>query len=322
MHVGILSKSRNTIEYLRDELADHQCTVIRDRAQLETVIGRLDVLVTSSMGFHLHYIDKEILRRAGTLKLIQQFGVASDVVDVACAARLGIPVANIPGLNTVAVAELGIYLMFALAKRAPLARRVLAEGRVGEPVCSELAGKTLGVVGLGRIGTAVALRARGLGMRVIAVTGEPVPGAAKALGIDWVREPDELPVLLAESDYVMLALPLTPRTEGLIGEKELGRMKKGAYLINISRGPLVDREALTAALESGKLGGFAADALWEEPADPADPLLARPDVVVTPHIGATTEEVLRATAVAVRENIERLMLGEKPRYIVNRLNSV
>lgn len=319
MRVGILSKSKNTIEHLQKELFDHDCTVIQDRTQLEAVIGRLDVLVTSSMGFRLHYIDEGLLRRAGSLKLIQQFGVASDVVDVACATRLGIPVANIPGLNTVAVAELGIYLMFALAKRASLAQRILREGRVGEPVCSELAGKTLGIVGLGRIGTAVALRARGLGMRVISVTAEPVPGAAKALGIDWVREPEDLPLLLAEADYVMLALPLTPQTEGLIGEKEIARMKKGAYLVNISRGPLVDRGALSAALESGKLGGFAADALWEEPAEPDDPLLARPDVIVTPHIGATTGEVLRATAVAVRENIERVARGERPRYVVNQL---
>lgn len=272
--------------------------------------------MTSSMGFRLHLVDESILSKARSLKLIQQFGVASDLVDLDCAARLGIPVANVPGLNSTAVAELGIYLMFALAKRAPLAQRILHQGRVGEPVCSELAGKTLGIVGLGRIGTAIALRSRGLGMRVVAVTADPAPGSAKVIGIDWVREPGDLPLLLAEADYVILALPLTAATTGLIGENELAQMKKGSFLINISRGPLVDRSALTAALENGKLGGFGADAFWDEPADPDDPLLARPDVILTPHIGATTEEVLQATAREVKENINRVGRGEKPRYLV------
>lgn len=314
--MGILSRSGNTIKHLLAELASYRCTVVGDRADLEKVIGGLDILVTSSMGFRLHLVDESILSKAGSLKLIQQFGVASDVVDVDCATRLGIPVANVPGLNSTAVAELGIYLMFALSKRAPLAQRILRQGRVGEPVCSELAGKTLGIVGLGRIGAAIALRSRGLGMRVVAVTADPAPGSAKAIGIDWVREPGDLPLLLAEADYVILALPLTDSTAGLIGERELARMKKGSFLINISRGPLVDRQALTAALESGKLGGFGADAFWEEPADPEDPLLDRPDVVLTPHIGATTVEVLRATAFEVRENIDRVARGEKPRYLV------
>lgn len=316
MRVGILSRSGNTIKHLLAELAGYRCAVIGDRADLEKAIGGLDVLVTSSMGFSLHLVDETVLAKAGALRLIQQFGVASDLVDAGCAARQGIPVANIPGLNTTAVAELGIYLMFALAKRAPLAWRAVRQGRVGEPVCSELAGKTLGIVGLGRIGTAIALRARGLGMRVVSVTADPSPGLAKAAGIDWVREPGDLPLLLAEADYVILALPLTHATVGMIGERELALMKEVSFLINISRGPLVDRQALAAALEKGQLGGFGADAYWEEPADPEDPLLARPDVILTPHIGAATAEVLQATAILVRENIDRVARGEKPLYLV------
>ncbi|QGP90988.1 Putative 2-hydroxyacid dehydrogenase [Neomoorella glycerini] len=316
MHIGLLSKSPNTIQVLEKELAEHHLVVIQNKEQLLGEVESLEILVTSSMGFPLNFVNREIFEKARRLQLIQHFGVAADVVDLSIAQEFGVPVANVPGLNTVAVAELGIYLIFALARRARLAAQMVEEKRLGEPVGTEVAGKTLGVVGLGRIGTALALRVKGLGMRVLAVTENPTPGLARALGIELVQTPEYLIDLLAQSDYVVLTLPLNEKTVGLIGPRELAAMRPGAYLINLSRGPLIDREALLHALQSGRLGGFATDAAWEEPADPNDCIFTQPNVILTPHIGATTREVLEATARVVRENVDRVARGEKPLYML------
>jgi phosphoglycerate dehydrogenase-like enzyme len=319
MRIGILPKSISAIQALQKELVDHNLILINTREKLISEAESLDILVTSSMGYSYQFVDKEILERAKRLKLIQQFGVAVDVVDLTKATQLNIPVANVPGLNTVAVAELGIYFIFALAKMIRLTDQMLREKRLGEPTGTEVSGKTLCIVGLGRIGTALALRAKGLGMRILAVKRHPLPGQAKALGIESVQSPDCLNSLLAQSDYVVLTLPLNEQTTSLIGSEELKSMKPGAYLINLSRGPMIDREALIQVLRSGKLGGFATDAAWEEPADTYDWVFKQHNVILTPHIGATTKEVLEATARIISENVERVARGEKPSYIVTKL---
>jgi phosphoglycerate dehydrogenase-like enzyme len=322
MHIGILPKSTSAIQALQKELAGHHLSFTHTKKKLIAEAESLEILVTGSMGYPHCFVDQAVLERADHLKLIQQFGVATDVVDLKKATGLNIPVAIVPGLNAVAVAELGIYFIFALTKKIGLVDQAIKEGRLGEPIGTEVYGKTLGIVGLGRIGTALALRAKCLGMRVISVKRSSSHGLNKTFGIESVETSDCLSSLLKNSDYVVLTLPLDAQTTGLIGAEELKTMKPGAYLINLSRGPMIDRYALIQALKSERLAGFATDAAWEEPANPDDWIFRQQNVILTPHIGATTIEVLENTAKVVKENVERVAIGVEPLYVVNEIRRV
>ncbi len=233
---------------------------------------------------------------ARDLRLIQQPAAGYDVVDIAAAKARGIPVCNAPGKNAQAVAEAALLLMLALARRLPGALRSFEARRIGDPVGFELAGRTLGVVGMGRSGSRLAAVAEGLGMHVLSVRSE---SGSAALG-----------ALLERADVVSLHLPLTDATRGLIGREALRRMKPGAFLVNCARGPIVDRQALIEALDGGRLGGVGLDVHWEEPPDPSDPLYGRPDVVALPHIAGSTEEAFEGLVGVIVENVERLARGE------------
>ena len=177
-------------------------------------------------------------------------------------------------------------------------------------------GKTLGLVGLGNTGEALAKLAAPFGMRVVAVKRSADDALARELGLAWLGTMERLPELLAESDFVSLHLPQTPETVDLIGTDALARMKPGACLVNISRAPMLNRAALLAALRSGHLGGAGLDVWWEEPADPADPLLAMRNLILTPHIAADTAESEQRLAELTAENVRRIARGEPPRYVV------
>jgi len=154
------------------------------------------------------------------------------------------------------------------------------------------------------------------GLRVIAVKRTRDDALARSLGLAWLGGMERLPELLAESDFVSLHLPHIPETVDLIGARELGQMRQGSYLINISRAPMLNRRALLEALSSGHLGGAGLDVWWEEPADPADPLLAMRNVLLTPHIAADTTQTEQRLADLTADNIRRLQRGEPPRYVV------
>jgi len=177
-------------------------------------------------------------------------------------------------------------------------------------------GKTLGLVGIGNTGEALARIAVPFGLRVVAVKRTADDTLGRALGLVWLGTMERLPELLAEADFVSLHLPNTQETVGMIGARELGLMKPGAYVINISRAPMLDRAALLDALRADRLGGFAADVWWEEPADPADPLLAMPSVILTPHIAADTAETEQRLAELTADNVRRIARGEAPCYVV------
>jgi phosphoglycerate dehydrogenase-like enzyme len=238
-------------------------------------------------------------------------------VDVDAASRHGIYVANVPSgetANADSVAELAILLMLALARRWPRAQENLQARRVGAPVGTTLMGKTVTVVGFGGIGRALAKRLRPFGVRILAVSRRG--SSTKPDEADRHVAVSALPEALREADFVVVATPLTDETRGLIGRDALACVKRDAFLINVARGPVVDREALLAALTSEKLAGAGLDVFWEEPPDPADPLFSL-NVVATPHIGGATELSLQQITRKVAGNIDRLRRGEVLRNCVN-----
>jgi phosphoglycerate dehydrogenase-like enzyme len=250
-------------------------------------------------------VNAAVINAAPHLKAIVQFGAGLDNVDREAAAARGIAVRNVPGANAQAVAELALFLMLGLARRLPLHRHSFANRVVGDPPGSELLGKTLGIIGLGATGRALARIARGIGMDVIAIRRSPGPDPDAS----WVGGADEVPALLARADYVSLHVPTSAETRHLIDARALAAMKPTAFLINVGRGDLVDRIALIDALTKKTIAGAGIDVYWDEPPDPADPLLAMDNVVATPHVGGVTAEAMGRVATRVAALLKELVLG-------------
>lgn len=234
-------------------------------------------------------ITREAIAAGKNLRMIGRAGVGLDNVDAAAAKERGIAVANTPSATSVSVAELAIGLMFALARKIPAAHGKTSKGEWDKKSFEgvELYGKRLGLVGFGSIAKETARRARALGMAVACNRKRMVPDDdLRNLGIELVS----LDHLLVQSDFVSVHVPLTLSTQNLIGPAQLGQMKKGAFLIDCSRGGVVDEEALAEHLKSGYLGGAAVDVFSKEPIEKTNPLLSAPNVILTPHIGASTRE--------------------------------
>jgi len=247
-------------------------------------------------------VDEAFLEKAPRLKVVGRAGVGVDNIDQDAATERGIPVMNAPAGNTVSAAELAFALLLATARKIPAADRSVRAGEWERKrfAGSELRGKTLGLVGAGRIGGEVARRARAFGMVVVA--HDPYLSEDRAQELDI--EPLALEEVLDRADVVSLHVPLTASTRGMIGADELRRMKDGAFLVNASRGGVVDESALAGALEDGAIAGAALDVYQSEPLEDASPLRGAPNLVLTPHLGASTSEaqdlVAREIAGAVR----------------------
>jgi D-3-phosphoglycerate dehydrogenase len=261
-------------------------------------IGDCEVLIVRSST----RVTRRVIEAGKKLKMIARAGVGIDNIDVKAAEERGIKVVYAPEASKTAVAELVLGLMLCWARKIPQAYRELKEGRWEKEkfVGTELKGKTLGVVGVGRIGGEVALKALAFGMRV--------------LGYDLVRREEmeregvkyvDLPTLLRESDFVTLHVPLTPQTERMIGERELSLMKPTAVLVNTSRGRIVDERALLKALREGRIAGACLDVFEEEPTKNLE-LLSLPQVIPTPHLGASTIESQRNISLILAEKIREL----------------
>jgi glyoxylate reductase len=255
-------------------------------------------------------VDKELLDAAPRLRIVANHAVGYDNVDVPACTSRGVWVTNTPDVLTDATADLAWALILALARRLREGERMLRAGefRGWAPTMllgRELRGRTLGILGYGRIGRAVARRAEGFGMRVLFT--------ARGGGVPF----DEL---LQDSDVLSIHCPLNAQTRHLIGPSELLRMKRGALLINTARGPIVDEAALVAALQTGHLGGAALDVFENEPTVHPG-LLGRDDVVLLPHLGSATQEARERMARIALEQIERVMRGERPTTAVNELSS-
>jgi D-3-phosphoglycerate dehydrogenase len=278
--------------------------------ELLAAVADADALVVRSAT----RVTAAVLAAGKRLKVVGRAGIGLDNVDVAAATRLGVMVVNAPQSNVISAAEHTIALILAQARNIPQADSALRAGRWDRSRFqgTELYGKTLGIVGLGRIGTLVAHRMLAFGMRLLAY--DPYVGAERAAQMDV--ELVGLDDLLSRADVVTVHLPRTPETLGLIGAAELARMKPGARLVNAARGGIVDEQALAKAVEGGHLGGAALDVFAEEPAT-SSPLFALDDVVVTPHLGASTAEAQDKAGVTIAEQVMLALDGE---FVPNAVN--
>lgn len=263
-------------------------------------------------------IDAELLDGAPALKVIANYGVGFEHIDLAGATRRGIPVTNTPGVLTDATADLAFALILATARRIAAGDRRVREGKFTywAPLLflgQEVSGKTLGLIGLGRIGQAVAQRARGFGMRVLYHSRTRLaPAAEQELQVAYA--PRE--TLLREADFVSLHVPLTPETRHLIGRRELELMKPTAFLINTARGPVVDEAALVEALRRGQIGGAGLDVYEREP-ELSPGLTDLDNVVLLPHLGSATIETRTRMGLMAAENLLAGLRGERPPNCLN-----
>lgn len=251
---------------------------------------------------------------APTLKIIARNGVGYNNVDLDAAAEHGVAVTVAPGASAVSVAELALGLMLTLSRSIACQNQCIQSGGWERPMGTELYGRTLGILGVGTIGSEVARRARALGMSVLACDILPNHTFAAQVGFPYVP----LEELLQGSDILTLHVPATPETRGIIGRAALARMRPGALLINTARGELVDEHAVRGAILSGVLGGYAADTLLREPPLPGDPLLGLDRVVLTPHCGAYTRQAVERCGIMVAEEVLRVLCGEAPHHPVVR----
>lgn len=266
-------------------------------ADLERELDDADALIVRSAV----KVSAELLERAPKLRVVGRAGVGVDNVDLDAATRRGVLVLNTPGGNAVSVAEHTVALMLALARAVPQASQSVREGRWEKKkfLGTELRGKTLGILGLGRVGVEVAKRARALEMQVVACDPYVSPVAAQEANVQLVP----LNELYARSDYISLHVSLTPETTGMIHTAALRKMKPGVRLINCARGELVDERALAEAIRSGHVAGAALDVFSSEPLPPGHPLAQFPQVIATPHIGGSTEEAQEAVGIRIAEQV-------------------
>jgi D-3-phosphoglycerate dehydrogenase len=260
----------------------------------------------------LDEIDVFALAAADRLKVIARYGVGIDNVDLSAARQKGIIVTNTPGANSVSVAELALALILSLARQIPEAVTAVHQGKWPRLAGLSLEGKTVGILGLGAIGKKLASRLASFECHILAydpnITSRQVDGLNIELtGLDEV---------LSRSDFLSLHLPLLPKTRQMVNRDFLARMKKGAFLINTSRGEVIDETALLESLQSGHVRGAALDAFTNEPPNPAHPLLALPQVIATPHLGAQTDGATSNMGWLALKDCLAVLRGEAPVYRV------
>ena len=284
---------------------------LKDAALLEALQAADGMIVRSGTK-----VTAKLLENPGKLRAIVRAGVGVDNIDVAAATRKGIVIMNTPGGNTISTAEQTITLMMALARHTPAADASLRLNKWERTkfVGTQLAGKTLGVVGLGRVGREVARRAVALDMKVIGYDPFFSPDFAGKLGIETASD---LPSLLPKVDFLTVHTPLSPETTNLIGALQLALMKKGARILNCARGGIINEQALADALQSGHLAGAALDVFVQEPPPADHPLLKLPNVVVTPHLGASTTEAQETVALEAAQLLIDYLTKGAVQYAVN-----
>jgi len=279
-----------------------------DADELIGLLEGFDAVVAS-----MERYDEKVLTALADLRIIARWGVGCDSIDLQAAAEAGVVVANTPGTLQESVADQTFALMLALSRRIPEQIEVARSLRWRHVEGVELWRKTLGIVGLGSIGRAVARRAQGFSMRVLAFDPYVTPDECRALGV----EPASLEELLREADVVTLHANLTDETRGMIGEAQLRAMKPSALLINCGRGGLVDQPALVRALEERRIAGAGLDTFEVEPPAPDDPILRAPNTILTPHNSSQTAESAARVNAAVCENILAALAGQRPTSVVN-----
>jgi len=294
---------------IRSELPDH-CFEATGKFQIDSLKG-FDVLIPT-----MSPVTKEILDTADRLKLVQQCGSGLEMVDIEAARKRNIRVCNVPADisgNADSVAELGIYMMIGLSRNISAMAKNMANRKMGSPQGISLQGKTVGIIGLGGIGKALVRRLKTFNMRIMGIKRNNCESAQKELDLEWVGTPDEIGTLLNKSDYVILSLPLTGESRNIMNKDTISYMKEGAFIINLSRGGVIDKEALENSLAAGRIAGAGLDVFWEEPPDPDDSIF-KYNVMATPHIGGSTDVSMNGIVKEVSENIRRLEKNQIPLY--------
>jgi D-3-phosphoglycerate dehydrogenase len=300
---GLRSELESTVREVRYNESGRPLSA----GDLRSALAKVDGVIAGADPF-----DASTLDAAARLRVIARYGSGTDNIDLEAAARRRIVVTNTPGANADAVAELALGLMLALARRIPEADRLTREGSWRTLQGVQLAGRTVGLVGLGHVGSALAKRVAALGCRVLAHDPHLEEGEARRRGA--LIAP--LTEVVASADFLSLHAPVTDRTRGMVDGSLLGSMKRGSFLINTARGELVVDAELARALDSGPLAGAALDTLVEEPPPPDHPLLGREDVILTPHIGAHTAEATAAVGRRALHDLLAVLAGRQPRHPV------
>lgn len=277
--------------------------------ELQPLLKGHDAIFASMDQFNAAVLDSA---DAAELKIISRWGVGYDAIDIPAATARGIVVAYTPGLLNETVADLTFALLLSLARRVHLGHMQMCRGEWGQGWGVDVFGKTLGIIGCGRIGQAVARRASGFNMRLLGydLCPETTP---TTLGVRFVS----LDELLAESDFVALHAALNTGSRGLLGEAQLRKMKPAAYLINTARGALIDEEALARALREGWIAGAALDVFVQEPLPADHPLRTAPNVLLTPHFASFARETGERVSTTAARAIVDFMNGRKPQFVVN-----
>ncbi len=282
---------------------DHRPELSKNPAELKAVLPTYDAVIVRSAA----KITAEMLENPGKLRAIARAGVGVDTIDVVAATRKGVIVMNTPGGNTVSAAEHTIALLMSLSRLVPQADATMKAGKWDRSkfVGTQVTGKTLGVIGLGRIGREVAKRAVGLEMKVLAFDPFVTPEKVAEMGY---KAAASIEAMLPEVDYLTIHVPLTNDTKSLIGATELAKMKKSARVLNVARGGIIDEQALADALKAGTIAGAGIDVFTVEPAVADNPLLTAPNIVLTPHLGASTVEAQENVAIEAAELIADFLL--------------
>ena len=277
-------------------------------AQVQNLLPGIDGYIAG-----LDQIDAQALQGADSLKVIVRYGAGVDQVDLHTATAKGIVVSNTPGANSASVAELALGLLLMLVRQIPTATSAIKRGEWPRLPGLTLEGKTIGIVGLGAIGKHFAQRLSGFDCHIIAYDPFADVDFARLHNIELVP----IAELLSRSDFISLHCPVLPETRGLVNDEFIHAMKQGAFLINTSRGEIVEEPALIRGLESGHIRGAALDAFAQEPPDINNPLLALPQVICTPHLGAQTDGATNNMGQMALDECLRVLRGEKPLYQVN-----
>lgn len=277
--------------------------------ELQPLLKGMDAVLASMDKFNTQVLSAP---EAAQLKVISRWGVGYDAIDIPTATRQGIVVAYTPGMLNETVADCAFALLLSAARRIHVGHQIMMNGQWQAAWGHDVHAKTLGIIGCGRIGQAMARRGAGFGMRLLGYDIAPNPEAEK-LGVEFVS----LDELLAQSDFVTLHAALTPQNRGLIGEAQLRKMKPTSYLINTARGALVDETALVKVLEEGVIAGAALDAYMVEPLPADHPLRKAPNVLLTPHLASFARETGERVSLAAAQAIVDLMHGRKPRWVVD-----
>ncbi len=276
-------------------------------AEVAQLLPRIDGYIAGLDG-----IDANALKMADRLKVIARYGVGVDNVDLAAAREKGIVVTNTPGANSVSVAELALGLMLALARQIPEAVEAVHQGKWPRYSGVSLEGKTIGILGLGAIGKQLARRLTNFDCKILAFD----PFADAVFAKDNHIELTTMEKVIEQADFISLHLPLLPETRGIVNDTFLNKMKKGSFLINTSRGEAIDEDALLKALQSGHLKGAGLDAFTVEPPDPKNPLMALPQVIATPHLGAQTDGATSNMGWLAMRDCLAVLKNEKPTFRV------